>query len=169
MSRSEYGLALTATSKRSPLFQGPGILCSDMISRRSRPFGPFAEIHLAFGQPRQQLFRRQINKNDFVGQIEDRIGNSFTDWRACDLANRVAATADMLNIERRINVDPCIEQLENVLVPFGMTRARRVRVRELVNHRKSGMPGENRVEIHFREGGAAIFDLETRDDRHSLE
>jgi hypothetical protein len=41
----------------------------------------------------------KIDKNDFVGEIENRIGNGFTDRRACDLANRIAAAAHVLNVE----------------------------------------------------------------------
>src|SRR5262245_14866984 len=85
-----------------------------------RPLCAFAEINFSLSQARQQLFWREIDKNDFVGQIENRIGNGFTDWRACDLTNRVAATAEVLNVERGINVDARIEQLEHVLITFWM-------------------------------------------------
>ena len=65
----------------------------------------------------------------------------------------------MLNVERGVNIDARIQQLEHVLITFWMTRTRRVRVRELINHRKSGMPGENGIEIHFGQLRAAIFNL----------
>ncbi len=133
------------------------------------PFCAFTEINFSVSQPRQQLFWRQIDKNDLVGQIENRIGNSFTDRRACDLTNRVAATADVLNVERGVNIDARIQQLEHILITFWMMRTRRVRVREFINNRKSGMPGENRIQIHFSQRRAAIFNLHTRHDWHSFE
>ena len=64
---------------------------------------------------------------------------------------------------------PGIEQLEHVLITLWMTRARRIRVRELIDNRESGMPGQDGVEIHFVERGAAIFDLRARHDRHPFE
>ena len=75
----------------------------------------------------------------------------------------------MLNIERRVHIDSSIEQLEHVLITFWMTRARRVRVREFINNRKSGMPGENGIQIHFGQRRAAIFNLHTRHDRHAFQ
>ena len=105
------------------------------------------------------MVRRQIEKNDLVGEIENRIGNSFTDRRACDLTHCVAATADVLNVKRCINIDARIEQLEHVLITLGMTRARRVRVRQLINNGEFRMPRENRIQIHFGERRAAIFNL----------
>ena len=115
------------------------------------------------------MVRRQIEKNDFVGEIENRIGNRFTDRRACDLTNRVAATADVLNVKRGINIDSGIEQLEHILITFRMTRAGRVGVRQLINNCEFRMPGEDGVEIHLLELCSAIFDLRARHDRHSFQ
>ena len=123
------------------------------------PFCAFTEINFSVSQPRQQLFWRQIDKNDLVGQIENRIGNSFTDRRACDLTNRVAATANVLYVERGLNVDPSVEQLEHVLITFWMTRARSVGVRQLIHDREPRMPSKNRIQIHLGQRSAAIFNL----------
>ena len=85
-----------------------------------------------------------------------------------DLAHSVAAAGDVLNVERRVNVDAGIEQLEHVLVTFRMTRARRVRVREFIDNRETGMPGEDRIEIHLLELRSAIVNLRARHDWHAF-
>ena len=55
----------------------------------------------------------------------------------------------MLDVERSVNIDASIEQLEHVLVAFRMPRSRRIGVRELIDHRQARMPCQDGVEIHF--------------------
>ena len=50
-----------------------------------------------------------------------------------------------------------------------MTRARCVRVCQFIDDRETGMPGEDRIEIHLLELCSAIFDLRSRHDRHSFQ
>ena len=50
-----------------------------------------------------------------------------------------------------------------------MARTGRIRVRQLVDDRDLRMPDKNRVEVHFRLGGAAIFQLRARHDRQAFE
>ena len=127
--------------------QGGEIAFPEKILRG--PLRAFAEINFSFSQTGAQLLRREIDENDLVGEIENRIGNRFADRRAGDLTNRVAAAGDVLDVERGVNIDARIEQFEHVLVTFRMPRTRRVRVREFIHHRESGMPGENGIEIHL--------------------
>ena len=75
----------------------------------------------------------------------------------------------MLHIERGVNTDASIEQLEHILVALRVARARCIRVREFIDHRQTGMPGEDRIEIHLLEFRSAILDLRPRHDRHSFE
>src|SRR4030095_851713 len=101
--------------------------------------------------------------------IEYRIGNGFADRSACDLADCVAATGDMLNIERCVNVDASIEQFEYVLVTFWMARPWRICMREFIDHCESRMPGQDRIKIHFRQNCPSIFNLCSRHNWHPLE
>ena len=48
---------------------------------------------------------------------------------AANLVDRVAPAGDVLDVQRSVNVDAGIEQLEDILVTFRMTRAGRVRMR----------------------------------------
>ena len=75
----------------------------------------------------------------------------------------------MLNVKRCINIDARIQQLEHVLITFWMTRAWCVGVRQLINHREFRMPREDRVQIHFGQRRAAIFNLDARHDWHSFD
>ena len=133
------------------------------------PFRTFPEIHLPFGEARPQLIGGKIDQHDFVGQIEDRIGHRFLNRDTANLPNGIAAARDMLNVQRCINVDPGVQQLENVLIPFRMPRTGCVGMRELVNDRNTGMPRQNCVEIHFAQFRAAVFKLQTRHDGQTFE
>ena len=75
----------------------------------------------------------------------------------------------MLDVERGVNTDARVEQLEHVLVALRMARSRRIRVRELIDHGQPRMPGEDRIEIHLLELCSAILDLGAWHDRHSFQ
>ena len=68
----------------------------------------------------------------------------------------------MLDVDRRVDVDPGVEELLDVLPPLGVPRAGRVRVRELVDEEDAGTPRERGVEVELLERHAAVVDLAPR-------
>ena len=72
----------------------------------------------------------------------------------------------MLHVHRGDDVDPRLEDLVDVLVPLLVARARRIRVRELVDEGELGCSAEHRVDVHLPEHQAAVRD---RDSRYELE
>ena len=74
----------------------------------------------------------------------------------------------MLNVERRIDVDPSGEQLLDIHVALGMPALRCVRMRKLIDQNEPRPPGENCVEVHFGEAMAPISDTPARKDFEPL-
>ena len=143
------------------------IALAEKILRCGR--GAVGEVNFAFRQAGAELLRRQVDEDDLVRRIEHGIGNCFPNDYTGDLLDRIATALDMLDINCRENIDPCVEQLDHVLVTLRMARAGRIRVCQLVDDRDLRMPDKNRVEIHLRLGGAAIFQLRARHDRQAFE
>ena len=63
----------------------------------------------------------------------------------------VVKALEVLDVDGRDHVDAGGEHLLDVLVALGVSRARGVRVRQLVDQRELGRPPEDRVDIHLVE------------------
>ena len=74
--------------------------------------------------------------------VEDVIGQRLALLDARDLRDEVVQALEVLNVERRPDVDASVEELVDVLPPFWMARrwvaAHQVRVRELVDEQDAG-------------------------------
>jgi len=70
----------------------------------------------------------------------------------------------VLDVQRRDDVDPGLEQLLDVLPALLVPRAGDVHVRELVDERDLRTPGEDGVDVHFLEETFAVTDLLPRHD-----
>ena len=70
----------------------------------------------------------------------------------------------MLDVDRGDDVDPFVEQKEDVLPPFLARRARHVGVRQLVDHDHGRVARDDGVAIELGERDAAILDLAQRND-----
>ena len=57
------------------------------------------------------------------------------------LTHRVGSAFDVLDVERGEDIDPEIQQLQYVLITFGMTRARRVGVSQFIDQHELGDEG----------------------------
>lgn len=127
------------------------------------------EVDLPLGKALPELLWREIDQFDLVSHIEHRVRDCFADDDPGDLPHGIGPTFDVLHVKSREDIDARIEQLENVLVTFWMPRARRIRVRELVDKNKFRMPEQQRVEIKLLERRATMLELHARNDRKSLD
>ena len=118
----------------------------------------FGKIDLAGLEPRQQLVGRDIDQNDIVGFVEERIGDGFPYPDAGDAADDVVQALQMLDVERRENIDAGGQQLVDVLPALRMPRTRRVGMRQLVDQDQRGPALERRVEVEF--GDRCALDIE---------
>ncbi len=134
-----------------------------------RPLGLFRDVDLAFLQPLDQLVRREIDDLDVVRLVEERIRHSFAHADASDLRHNIVQALDMLNVERRVDVDAGGEQVFDIEVALGMAAAGRVRMGKLVDQDDLRMALEDGVEIHLLKHVPVIIDLEPRDDFEAFE
>src|SRR5207253_1276870 len=77
---------------------------------------------------------------------------------AGDALDNVVHRLEVLDVQRRDDVDSRIEQLLDVLPPLLVPGPGNVRVRQLVDQRDVGMTRDNRVDVHLLELGAAVLD-----------
>ncbi len=68
----------------------------------------------------------------------------------------------MLDVDRRIDVDPRSEQFLDVLMALGMAAARRIGMRQLVDQREARRAGDQRIEVHLVQRPPLIGDGEAR-------
>ncbi len=116
------------------------------------------DIDLAFRQALDQVFRRQIDELDVVRLIDDRIRNLLAHANAGDLRDNVVEALDMLDVERRVDVDAGREQLLDIHVTFGVPAAGRVAVGKLVDEDKLWLPPQDGIEVHFLEPMSLVLD-----------
>ena len=129
-----------------------------------RGFGAVDRIDLAGAKPLLERFRREVDQDHLVRVVEDPVGERLAHPNACELEDGVVEALEMLHVDGRDHVDPGLEHLVDVLVALRVPRARRVRVRELVDERELGRPPDHRVRIELVELERAVADLAARHD-----
>ena len=129
------------------LAQRHEIALAEEISRRALDL--LGHVDLARLEALQQLVGGHVDQHDVVGLVEKRIGNGFPHPDAGDAADDVVQALQMLDVERREDIDTACEQFVDVLPALRMPRARRVGVRQLVDQDQCGMARERGIEIEF--------------------
>ena len=80
-----------------------------------------------------QLLDRDVDVDDLVGAIEERVGHGFTHADAGHAADGVVERLEVLDVDRGEHADAGIEKLEDVLIALFVRAARDVGVGELVD------------------------------------
>ena len=86
--------------------------------------GLLGHVDLALPQALEQVVGRQVDQLDLVGSLEDRVGHGLAHGDAGDLRDDVVQALEVLDVERRVDVDAGVEQLLDVLPALGVARAR---------------------------------------------
>lgn len=110
-----------------------------------------AEIDLAVLQTLQQIVGRQVDHHHVMGVIKHVVRYGFAHANADDAADQIIQTFQVLDVERGPYIDTGAEQFFDVLPAFGMPRARRVAVGQLVHQQYGGLPAQRGVEVEFAE------------------
>jgi hypothetical protein len=87
--------------------QGREIALTKEVLRRGRC--PLAEIDFAFCESGSQLFRRQVDEDELVCQVEEGIRDGFPNEYTCDLMDGVAPAFNVLDVNGGENVNPGLE------------------------------------------------------------
>jgi hypothetical protein len=115
-------------------------------------------IDLALAEPLNQLVRRKVDELHLVGGLEHGVRDGLSNRDAGDASHHVIQAFEVLDIDRRIDVDTRVSELHDVLPASLVARAGRVRVSELVDENEGRTPGEGGVEIELTEHGATVLD-----------
>ncbi len=134
----------------------------------------FRHEDFALAQPFDQVFGRQIDQLDLVGLFQHLIGQGLAYADAGDARDDVVQTLQMLDVQRRIDVDAGFQNVLDVLVAFGVATARRIGVGDVVDQRQLGPAGQHRVDVQLLRGtvaadqGLAGQDLQAAQQRVGL-
>ncbi len=113
------------------------------------PFGLFFAVNISCFHPLEQLSRLNIHKLYVIGLIKHGVGDPFLHLDAGDRSDHIVQALDMLHVDGRVHVDPGLEQLLHILMPFHVPAARRVGVRELIDKDELGHASERLIDIEF--------------------
>src|SRR5207244_11626726 len=106
-----------------------------------------------------QIFGREIDDLEIVGLVEDAVGHRLAHPYPGDLGNDVVQAVDMLDIQRRENIDTGGDQLLDVEIALGVSAAGGVGVGEFVDKNELRLALEDSVEIHFGQQVTLVPDL----------
>ena len=164
-SRSPSSAPVSATTTRSRVSQGRSIPCSSPVlveglvdavgdpeqrelAERTevalaevvaeRGVDPLGGIDVAVRHPSAQRLGAHVDELDLVGAARDLVRDRLALRDARDPLDDVVQRLEVLDVERRDDVDAGVEQLVDVLPALLVARARDVRVRELVDERDLG-------------------------------
>ena len=127
------------------------------------------DVDLAFLEPLAKVLDRKVDQLDLVGLLEDRVRHRLAHDDPGDLRDDVVERFEVLDVDRRVDVDPRVQQLHDVLPALGVTTAGSVGVRQLVDEDDGRATGEGGVEVQLPQCGAAILDRPGRQNFETLE
>ena len=129
-----------------------------------RGVDPLGRVDVPVGHAPAERLGAHVDELDLVGAPGDLVGDRLALHDPGDPLHDVVEGLEMLDVQRRDDGDPGVEQLFDVLPALLVARARDVRVRELVDERDLGPAGEEGVDVHLLERCAAVLDDRTWDD-----
>jgi hypothetical protein len=134
-----------------------------------RPLGLLRDIDLAFPEPLNQVSRGKVDQFDRLGPVEYLVGHGLADADTRDLGDDVVQAFDVLDIDRRVDVNAAVQNLFDVEVALRMTAAGRIGVREFIDKRDLRPARDDRIEVHFLERSSFVIDVAARNDLKAFE
>ena len=122
------------------------------------------QIDFAVLQPLDKLLGGDVDENDVVGVAQHDVGHRLADDDAGDARDDVGEAFEMLDIERRPDIDARVEQFFDILPALRMPAFGRVGVGELVDDDELGPAFQRGVEVEFLDLAPCIVDDAARQD-----
>ncbi len=116
------------------------------------------DIDLALLEPLEEVVGGQIHQLDLVGALEDGVGHGLSHHHAGDLGHHVVEALHVLDVQRGVDGDAGVEELEDILPPLAMPGALDIGMSELVDQDHRGPPRQRRVQVEFRERRTPVGD-----------
>jgi hypothetical protein len=129
-----------------------------------RPLGGLRHIDLAVMQPLDQVIGRQVDDLDIVSHVDHRVRHRLAHPDAGDLRDHVVQAFDMLDVQRRIDVDAAVEQFLHIEIALRMPAALGIGVGEFVDQHQIRLAGEDGIDIHLLQPPALVVDGHPRHD-----
>ena len=129
-----------------------------------RTLGLLGDIDLPLLQALDQVAGCEIDKLDGIRPVEHRIRHRLAHTDARDLGDDVIQALDVLDVDRRVDVDAVVQQLLDVEIALWMAAAGSIGMRQLVDEDDLRAPRDDGIEVHFLERAALVFDLPAGDD-----
>ena len=139
---------------RPPRLDVLGELAQDELAERGQVLEPEEvlerrvdarrRVDLAVAEPLLERLGREVDEHDLVGLVEDPVGERLAHANAGQLEDLVVEALEVLDVDRRGDVDPGREDLVDVLVALAVARLGQVRVGELVDERELGRAARSR-------------------------
>ncbi len=95
--------------------------------------GAVGQVNLAFIQPFDEFGRRQIDQQHVVGTAENRVGHTLAHRNTGDLGDDIGQAFQMLDVQRRPDVDAGGNQLLDILIALRMAARLGIAVRQFVD------------------------------------
>ena len=132
-------------------------------------FGGLRQIDLAVLQALDQFFRSEVDEDDVVGVAQHGVRHRLAHDDAGDARDDVGEAFEMLDVERRPDIDARVEQFLDILPAFRMPAFGRVGVREFVDDDELRAGASERRRVEFLESCALIGDDAARQDLEPFE
>ena len=126
-------------------------------------------IDLSLGQPLEELVRRQVDKDKLVRLVEHRIGHGLAHADPRDALDDVIEAFEMLDVQRRPDVDPRRQQFLDVLPSLRMAAARGIRVGVFIDEDEPRMALQGGVEIELLHHPAPVRNGQTGQDLEAVQ
>ena len=123
---------------------------------------PLRGVDVTRGESVAQGLGREIHDLHLVGVAQHGVGDRLALDDPGDLFDDVVERLDVLDVHRRDDVDPGVEQILDVLPTFGVIGARGVGVGQLVDQGHLGVTPQEGPDVHLVELDPAVVHLPTR-------
>ncbi len=124
------------------------------IDRRPRLF---RHIDLAVAQALQQFPGRQVDQQQFVGLLQDPVGQGLAHLHPGDPAHLVIEAFQVLDIDRGEHVDTGGQQFLDILPALHMATVGGIAVGQLIDQHQFRPGLEQTVEVHFLQHHATVL------------
>ena len=136
---------------------------------RQRGVDPLGGIDVAVDHPSAERLGRDVHDLDLVGTPDDLVRDRLLLLDPADLLHHVVEGLEVLDVDRRDDVDAGVEEGIDVLPALLVPAAGDVAVGELVDQRHRRAPRQDAVEVHLLERRPAVAQPHARHHLEPLE